>query len=159
MKCKKIREILMTDYIDGEIDTLLKTKVEDHIKGCKGCFMAKNELEANISAPLRGAELIKPPEELWHKIKDAIEEEVPTEKNFEITNVLRELFIARRPAMVAVTAIALFLVIGGLTRSHYVKKDMLNSYFAEQVEFVDSLNNGDNGFYETFEMLNDDFII
>ena len=72
MNCKKIQELLKTDYFDGEIKPGLKERIEDHIKICPDCQKIERVLRATRE-PFKNIVEIQPPEETWDKIKKRIE--------------------------------------------------------------------------------------
>ena len=37
MKCKKIQEIILTDYLDGQLDEKQRSSLGRHLAECKSC--------------------------------------------------------------------------------------------------------------------------
>ncbi|MCM8823709.1 MAG: zf-HC2 domain-containing protein [Candidatus Omnitrophica bacterium] len=72
MNCRRIRKIILADYIDNEISRGLKEKVDKHLSLCLDCRSFFESLVKEIREPLREEEEIKPPELVWVKIKNYI---------------------------------------------------------------------------------------
>jgi hypothetical protein len=75
MECKKIQELLLTDYIDGEAGDALKNEVERHVNICHTCRQFKQSLLKIAIEPFRKAKESKPPDLAWNRIKEAIVKE------------------------------------------------------------------------------------
>lgn len=159
MNCEKIKELLMTDYIDGELEAALMKEVDAHIKKCGACRLLKAELEDKITVPLRQSGLVEPPQDLWSRIKGEIEEGSAEKPVPAVRIRLRDIFTVKRPVFAVAAVMVILLTAGIFTKSHFMRKEMLTAYFEEQMEFIDSLNNGDNGFYESIDSSPDDFFL
>ncbi len=75
MKCNKFRDLIITDYVDGELDEQGKQEVERHLQGCAGC----REFAAAVSTlaldPLRKTVSAEPPAFLWTRIQSRLEQD------------------------------------------------------------------------------------
>ena len=40
----------LSDYLDGELDGVLRVQVEEHLRGCEGCARFGGELAATVRA-------------------------------------------------------------------------------------------------------------
>ena len=81
MKCNDIQELILTDYLDGEIHPDIKEKVDDHIAGCQVCRELLAVSRQVADDPFKHAQpKFENQQEVWQKIKFKIEEEVLTEK-------------------------------------------------------------------------------
>ena len=81
MKCNDIQELILTDYLDGEIHPDVKKQVDGHIAGCQLCreFLAVSRQVTE--QPFKHSQpKFENQQEIWQKIKFKIEEEVLTEK-------------------------------------------------------------------------------
>ena len=81
MKCNDIQELILTDYLDGEIHPDIKRQVDSHIADCQVCreFLAVSRQV--VDEPFKHAQpKFENQEKVWQKIKFKIEEEVLTEK-------------------------------------------------------------------------------
>ena len=68
MDCKKMEEIILTDYIDGKITGARLKDVEAHLALCSRCRALASEL-ALVNAEFRKAKHMEPPAEVWEKIR------------------------------------------------------------------------------------------
>lgn len=75
MECKKIQELLLTDYLDGEASDALQNEIERHVNSCHTCRQLERDLLKTVIEPLRKAKESKPPDFLWNHIKEALEKE------------------------------------------------------------------------------------
>jgi hypothetical protein len=106
MKCKKIQELLNTDYLDQEADQRQEQLVKEHLAQCPIC----SELEKKLQTARRLFQEVKPtavPERVWGNIRDAIIAERLKQNEFPISSFLerlRDLIFVRRPAVVLATS-------------------------------------------------------
>jgi len=136
MKCAKCKELIMTDYADGELDQKLQKEVTAHLETCAGCRGLKEALLKKAVEPLKSALKVKPPEFIWQNIRERIiSEEEPDAQS--ALSVLRErlnrIFAVPKPVMAtaAVILIVFVLVVGGLS----IYRQPANDYSAAESEF------------------------
>ena len=60
MKCKKIREIILTDYIDGQLNEKQRSSLGLHLAECKGCKEFSTYAVKNIAGLFTNAERLIP---------------------------------------------------------------------------------------------------
>lgn len=72
MNCQKIREVILTDYIDNELEEKTQTKIKNHLANCPACRNVEKALKAMIVEPLRNSESFNPPAVLWSKIRNKL---------------------------------------------------------------------------------------
>ena len=149
MKCKKIQKLILADYTDGEMTASDRQKVADHIRTCENCRALEKRLKESIIAPLARTEHVHPPKEVWSRIKGAIEEPAPESITGNIADFLRGLFAVRKPVLVAVSLLVLVLVGGVFAKTYFAGRDTVNTYLEEQLDFLDSLYNG-NGYTDEY---------
>jgi len=147
MKCKRVQDMIKTDYIDGELDALLKSRIDEHLRICPECRRLEETLREGTIDPLKKAELMQPSEAVWDNIRAAIEEERTRTFPAISISALRDLFIFRKPKLAIVTAFLLAVVITFFSVRYYVSQNALEGYLQEQVEFLDLLGNG-NGVFD-----------
>jgi predicted anti-sigma-YlaC factor YlaD len=75
MRCRKIRDLIITDYMDNEISPANKDLVDRHLKDCGRCREYKAVLTRSAIEPFRKIEAIKPSDSVWRGIKAAIQPE------------------------------------------------------------------------------------
>ena len=150
MRCKKIQKLILTDYTDGEMAGSSRQEVKDHIGRCADCRALEKRLKEQIITPFQRTGHVQPPEEVWSRIKGVLEEPVRDSIRESITDFLRDLFIVRKPALVAVPLIVLMLVGGVFTKMYFTERSIVNTYLGEQLDFMDSLYDG-NGYTDEYD--------
>lgn len=154
MGCKKIQNLIMTDYLDGELKGARREEVEEHIKKCKTCSEYKEKLWKAGVRPFQGAKEITPPAVVWEKIEGRLdaEEAKLSEKNggfgfLEALNrTLSRLFLHPKPALAVVLGVVLVLVVFSTTRLPWQTSEKIaGTYLIEQVEFLNQLGSAENG--------------
>jgi len=73
-RCEDFKELILTDYIDGELDKDLAGSIEDHLLDCSECRAFFKEVKSNTASPFQQALYQPVPAELWDTIKQRIEE-------------------------------------------------------------------------------------
>ena len=160
MKCEKVKELILTDYADGELSEFSRKELEAHLETCAPCRGFREEAQKMVFEPLRGSGHVQPPEELWQRIKGAILERTSESsltglgkrlrsaglrERLQLTGRtrLQTVFTARKPLLAFATVMVLILAAGIFTGSLFVERAVLNTYMEEQVEFLAFLGNGD----------------
>jgi len=149
MKCEQIKELIITNYIDGEISTSIQKEIKAHLITCEDCRQFEGRVRLSAIEPLKNVKREKVPEEVWHKIKKVIETK---DKKVTLKDVVYNLgtFIrVRRPALALATVTAVILIALIIQKMPFEKPSGLNIYLEEQVKFLANLNgangNGENG--------------
>ena len=112
MNCKKVKELILTDYLDGQMDKEQETLIDNHLADCVDCMEYKLIVRKTAFSPFSNPERHKPPDALWHKIKEQIEEE-QQESTSPFADLIRKigrLMYVPRPVF-AVAAVAIILLI------------------------------------------------
>lgn len=125
--CEQYRELIFTDYVDGQLDAKLVALVEDHLMDCSDCRLIFKELKTSI-APLKTAEPQEVPVELWSQIKEKIETP-PQEQNFleQMLENLKGWLVFPRLVPVLASFLVMFLA-GSVT---------LNTMYVQQAQARD----------------------
>jgi len=115
MKCKYVKELILTDYLDEQLGKEQKTQIEKHLTICKGCKEYELLTRTAVVEPFNNLERHNPPEAAWHKIREQIEEELPLQ---EPTNSFADLILKvktflyiPKPAFVVTTIIVLLIAV------------------------------------------------
>jgi len=113
MDCKKMEEIILTDYIDGKLEGAVLKEAEGHIASCAGCRGLVREFKA-VAASLHNAPREEPPDLVWEKIRAAItaSERAPA----------RTFFTRARPAFAFAALAAAILAIFIAVRPTFLKE-------------------------------------
>lgn len=147
MNCKKIRELLLTDYLDKQTGLELKTEVEGHQKICPECRRLEEEIRRAIVLPFKDAKGPQVPQSLWLNIKERIAERESSKRS--LLDRLREklqVFSLPAPALTFASTTVILLAVFGLITKQNIDKNQISDYFSQQISFYSVLNNGlENG--------------
>ncbi|MCA9403922.1 MAG: zf-HC2 domain-containing protein [Candidatus Omnitrophica bacterium] len=77
MKCEKVKELVLTDYVDGQLETAEKVRLVEHLKTCASCHEFAQAVEKELVAPFADLERPEVPPVVWQNIRTAI---VPEEE-------------------------------------------------------------------------------
>jgi predicted anti-sigma-YlaC factor YlaD len=148
MNCKKIRDLVITDYIDQEASGSVQKEIQAHLKVCAGCRVFEQALREKISDPLKKVQAARPPEGIWQRIQEAMEkEEAAQSASFlrRVSDFLAGSIFKPRPVVVFSSAVIVILVtllfIQGPFYRHWVAK----SYLREQSDYMLSMSTPVNG--------------
>jgi len=115
MKCKYVKELILTDYLDEQLGKEQKTQIEKHLTICKGCKEYELLTRTAVVEPFNNLERYNPPEAAWHKIREQIEEELPlqepTNSFADLIRKVKTFLYIPKPAFVVTTIIVLLLVV------------------------------------------------
>ncbi len=115
MKCEYVKELILTDYLDGQLGKEQKTQIEKHLTVCKGCKEYELLTKKAVVEPFNNLEKHNPPESAWHKIREQIEEELPlresTNSFADLINRVKTFLYIPKPAFVVTSMIVLLLVV------------------------------------------------
>lgn len=112
MNCKKIRDIVITDYIDNELDEKTRREIEQHLNNCADCRAFEKALLSTVVGPLKNAETVNPPDVLWSRIKNNLEQGKHN-NNFMSLGELLSIFRQRWVNTVFVTVMLLLMALAG----------------------------------------------
>lgn len=140
MDCKKIRELILTDYIDGEADPQIKKEIEEHLSTCSQCRIFEKAAREFTVEPFEKAQRERPPEYLWGKIRASIEEKRPKKILADAVDNLSLLLRRPQPLFVAATIMVLVLMATVATKSFFNAENAVNSYLDSQMEFLSYLD-------------------
>jgi anti-sigma factor RsiW len=114
-KCEHFKDLILTDYIDGELDKKLATTLEGHLLDCGDCRAFFKEVKSNVVSPLQQAVRQPVPVEMWDTIRQNIEQEHQTASPLAVFfDRLKGLIVF--PRMVPIFAsLVLMLLAGSVT--------------------------------------------
>ena len=161
MKCKKIQEIILTDYLDGQLAERQRSLLSRHLAGCQGCKKFSIYVMKNIAGLFTNAERLIPSEIVWRRIKGSIEAEETTKPGV-VTSFFERLkgtLYILKPATIFVSALTFIIVaslvlalyIGNQNKLNYNSQKTIqgNDYYEEL--FSDSYTTKDTGFGTAIE--------
>lgn len=108
--CGHIRPVLLTDYIDGEIDQDTRKSVEEHLTGCADCKRLVAMVREGLSILSSEAAKKKVPSHIWPSIIEKITREKKTgNAAIDFVRTLVERLTPPRlvPALVGITLLVL----------------------------------------------------
>ena len=143
MKCKKIQELIMTDYLDGEVDQNTAQYIEQHLKTCQRCQEIEERVRGAAVNPFKNTQRLQPPQSLWQNIRDEIIAQKEPEKTFfsDIKDTIRTLLLTRRPALVMAGALITIVITLGILQRPPTTKEVVETYFDEQINAYTYLQN------------------
>ena len=146
MNCDRIRELLITDYADGELSEKNRVLVETHTEACPDCQRVMENIKSAPEGLFGEGELKKAPYEVWHGVRERIA------ASPNPLSVLRAVFL-RSGLVLAV----LFLSIG--LKLHFARvEEAPAAYVENEMNFLDSLTNGVNSLYEDIGIPLEEFL-
>lgn len=74
MRCKKIQELLKSDYLDREAGPRQIREIEEHLAQCPRCRKLEKEL-LQQRILFKASQRQKPPERVWENIRESIDAE------------------------------------------------------------------------------------
>jgi len=161
MSCEKIRELILTDYIDNEISDKEKIRLNIHFANCRKCKEFSETVKSTVVKPFANVEKIELPGFIWHRVKEAIIAEQQNKPGFlaSLLKRLKFLFYAPKPALALSTIMALVLIAVLTTTLRFSNKQALEASRENQAEYsiysietpVGALSSNDAGFGTSIE--------
>jgi hypothetical protein len=113
MKCDKARDLILTEYIDGEISGKLKQELEDHLLQCISCRELLVLSKTKVEDVFDNAQVQETPEYVWHRIKDKIVHQNIGVHKITLTGFITGLFKA--PKLQLALAALIFMIMTTIT--------------------------------------------
>lgn len=142
MKCKKIKELILTDYLDGQMDEEQKKQIEKHLASCVHCKEYELVTRKTVIEPFSNTERLNPPEIIWHKIKEQIEEKQQQELSSPFADLIRRiksLLYVPKPALAVATIVIVSLITVTIIRLPSKNQEIVKVSPENQVECVNYL--------------------
>jgi predicted anti-sigma-YlaC factor YlaD len=101
MKCETIRDLILTDYSDGELFGVLLKKVEEHLDGCTSCRALSQQVREGIFVPFKNLPELKVNDLVWKRIKADLQTE-PADQRLAVSamDIFRNFIYSFKPAIV-----------------------------------------------------------
>ncbi len=137
MKCKKIRGLLLTDYLDGQMSQVRKADMEKHMAGCPACKKFSLDAEKIASGLFTNVEKSFPEDFIWHRIKEDIIRQGEKKPSFTdaLVERLRGFRFIPKPALAFATALILLILSGVATKLIVTSQAPMGKY-AEAFDYV-----------------------
>ncbi|MFH1458075.1 MAG: anti-sigma factor [Candidatus Omnitrophota bacterium] len=137
MRCRKIQELLKTDYLDGEVNQDQEQLIRGHLAGCPHCRGLEQELQSQ-RVLFQGVRQQEAPERVWQNIREKILTEGLNQEERLSVGVferLRNYLFAPKPIYVLARALAVIIFVA-LFAGTFLRK----SSFFNTVNYQDSFN-------------------
>jgi len=140
MKCKKVKDLLLTNYIDGETSEELYIQLKEHLDRCKQCSQLESSLRRYAKEPFEEVDQVAVPENIWQEIKDTIEEEQLSKTWLQdVLDKLRNLTVVPKSVFAVATVVAVMLISVTFIKLLPDKNDLIGDYLYEQADFLSYL--------------------
>ena len=143
MNCKRIKELITTDYIDRELDEKLMKEIAAHLRVCRECSIFEESLRKAVIEPFKNIKEIRPPEYLWERIKEDIEKENTKQEQglfVYIRNYLQPVFAISSPIFAATAVIIVGIILGVILKVSLNSQHQITGYLQDQIDFISSLD-------------------
>lgn len=139
MNCKKIRKIILTDYLDDQMGKKEKLSIEKHLSDCRSCREFALNARKACAEMFTNTGKANPPEFVWRRIREAIIAKERKKENFAVRFLekIKYAFYIPNPAIAFATIVALMLIFGGITKLMVANHELLKDNAQEQVEYLD----------------------
>ncbi len=157
MNCKNVEDLILTDYLDGQMDEEQKKLIEKHLASCVHCREYVLTARKTVIAPFDNSERVNPPAVLWHKIREQIdEEEQPealTSPFADFIHSIKSLLYMPKPAFAVAMIVILLLVTVSVVKLPSKNQEIVKVDTENQVECItylisvfdqDSMSEDDN---------------
>ncbi len=142
MDCKKIKELILTNYSDGEIDAGSRKEVETHLAACTACRQLADALRKTAIEPFKKVEAAKPPDVVWYRIKEAIisgQQRQPAGLFERVRDLLQGAYHVPRPIYATAAVAFVLLMVAVFARLPVQQQKVVNKYLQEEMEFIVNL--------------------
>ncbi len=113
MKCREVREVILTDYVDARLSEDAQKSLERHLAECVGCREFEAQARRVLVAPFRQADRLYPPEAVWDKIHARIVEEEKSRPSSRLAGFwagLTDRWAFPKPALAAAALVGILAV-------------------------------------------------
>lgn len=128
MNCDTTRELLITDYIDNELDPKRREAVKRHLAGCPGCSAFEAEVLKTAVRPFKGISQARPPRAVWENIAFSIGGAAAAKRR-----------VFPGPALFTATLAAVIIAAAIFLNYHYDEQRSLGLYIEEELGYLSSL--------------------
>jgi len=155
MKCREWQDLILTDYLDDQMDKEQVARLEEHLSVCEECREFSTHARKAVIEPFTQAQKLEPSEKVWQNIKGAIAEEQEAGEFVSLWDRIRTIVFIPRPAM-ALATIVIVLMTVTFTFNHYnqqfqsTRRAVIQSQEDDIDYALDELASysEENGFYE-----------
>lgn len=147
MNCKQIQELILTDYVDGQLTKELASQIETHIASCGNCKQFLQNVASITVEPLKNIETLQPPEEIWSYVKTHTLQNKKDGMHLKIFNGLLDIFhMPQMPKVAFAAALAGVILVVSVFffQTPPASQNGISEYLEEQAEYLIYLSDGDS---------------
>ena len=135
MDCEKIRQWLITDYLDSELDQKRSVETEHHLKVCSACREFVEAVRKAAVTPFKNTERLCPDPAVWQRIQGQIlaEKERSAGRFGNLADLLAPLQRVSLPVFRVAFATALIVTVVVVARWPSGYTDPAYAYIGEQM--------------------------
>lgn len=141
MQCNNIQEIILADYLDGELKKEKREDIDAHLAQCHECQQFLLQAQKDLVAPLANLPRQEPSPRVWENIRERIEgpQEVIS-SNFlqEFLAKIKLGFSLPQLTLAAIMLVAVLGIIGSLTHNkinNQIVNNVTNTDPQEDMEY------------------------
>lgn len=143
MRCKRMKEIILTEYIDGKLKGDALQEVESHLGLCPGCRRLAEEA-MSVSSLFKSAKRHEAPPKVWNAVRAAVNTgPARTRFAWRIPERLRSMLLHPKPAFVIYTATALILFAVTIAYLMPGNGSLQNKAEQDDIFLISSIDGGD----------------
>ncbi|MBU1062281.1 MAG: zf-HC2 domain-containing protein [Candidatus Omnitrophica bacterium] len=154
MNCRRVKDMILTDYSDREIEPDQRELIEKHLAQCKTCRAFASMVRRSAIEPFIKAEPQKPLDSVWHRIKEKIEAETRQEaRPYSIPNLkdkLKTFIYIPRPVFTVAIVMVLVIALSVVAKLQVNKQEVASIQSEEQIEYLVNLF-GENAYVSNGE--------
>ena len=144
LKSFQIKDLILTDYLDGRLQGKLKADMENHIESCANCRAFLKLAKENLAELFEGIVREKTPDEVWKNLRKSLIERQKVAYHKPVMALLekiRRLIFIPKPAFAIASALSILLIAVILIRFNPLKQsgefDAVNlGGESEQVQYL-----------------------
>ena len=145
MKCSRIKDLILSNYSDGELKEEQNVQIREHLAECSNCRDYESILRSRIIEPMENSQQLEPSEAVWMGVEEAIRREKEAWFSSRAAYFLKRFFAVPKPVLAGVVAAVLIIVSFFVGRTYvYNRNAEVAGYIDEQVNFMLYLGNGDD---------------
>ena len=128
MTCELIRELILTDYSDGQLSPDRVKKVDEHLMHCLNCRVLAQTVRKEVVEPFMNPKMEDVNPAIWRRIKDTIQEEQKSlSMRPSILDSVRDFIFAFKP-MVVTACLFIMLAAVVFVRHNQIKPEPYLTY-------------------------------
>lgn len=121
--CKNIKDLILTDYMDSEADSVTREQISAHLSMCSHCRDFAAEAERNLAVPFEKKVREDVPEHIWSSIRQSIEDEsLASTQSKSLINNFIQFFSFPKVVPVLGSFVVLFLIGTVILNSNQIKQ-------------------------------------